>query len=62
MIQDQADPAGLETGQSEQGEQVIVKRGLSHDLIVGGQRLHTDKPVVFHSVQVAGQEAVYVVL
>ena len=61
VVEDQADAARLEPGQSQKAEHVIVECRLSDDLVVRGQRLRADEPVVLHTVEVAPHERAEVI-
>jgi hypothetical protein len=50
VVQDEAHPARLEAREAEQPDQVLIKGRLSNNLVVRGERLRTDKPVVLHAV------------
>ena len=58
----EADAARLEPGQTEKGDQVVVHRRLADDLVVRGQSLRADEPIVLDPVQIAGAEAADVIL
>ena len=61
VLADQADAAGLEASQAEEGDEIVVHRGLADDLVVRRERLRADEPVVLHPQQVAQREGADVI-
>ena len=61
VLADEADAARLEACQAEKGDQIVVHRCLPDDLVVRGQHLRADEPVVLDPVQVAQPEGADVI-